>query len=98
MSQTSPLSDQFLSLSNQWVSLSLRSMSLSLKDWFFTLSFAQINVSLLVGLSLLMDLSLFATSLHGGCGSDGQLGIVVSHGVGLLIAWFWSQWVLVFWI
>ena len=36
------------------VSLSLKPVgpSLSLKDWCFTLSFAQINVSLLVGLSL----------------------------------------------
>ena len=33
----------------------------------------------------------------GSCGSGGQLGPVVSRGVGLLIAWFWSQWVLVFW-
>ena len=34
----------------------------------------------------------------GGCGSGNQLGLIVSRGVGLLIAWFWSQWVLVFWI
>ena len=34
----------------------------------------------------------------GGCESGGQLGPVVSCGVDLLIAWFWSQWVLVFWI
>ena len=30
----------------------------------------------------------------GSCGSGGQLGLVVSRGVGLLITWFWSQWVL----
>ena len=34
----------------------------------------------------------------GGYGSGNQLGLIVSRGVGLLIAWFWSQWVLVFWI
>ena len=34
----------------------------------------------------------------GGCGSGTQLGPIESRGVGLLIAWFWSQWVLVFWI
>ena len=57
MSQTSPFLDQFLSLSQTGGSLSHSDRCLSLKDWCFTLSFAQINVSLLVGLSLSMDLS-----------------------------------------
>ena len=59
-----------LLLSQIGFSLSLKpvGLSLSLKDWCFTLSFAQINVCLLV-VSLSMDLSLFASSLHGGGGS-----------------------------
>ena len=84
-----------LSLLNRWVSLSLRSMSLSQRSMLHSLFHSNKLLSL--------DESLFLPRpsmgvVVGGCGSGNQLGLIVSRGVGLLIAWFWSQWVLVFWI
>ena len=79
MSQRPPLSYK-LSLS-----LSLLDRCLSLKDRCFTLSFAQINVSLLVGHSLDGSHSFclvppWWTVVIGGCGSGGQLSPVMSCG------------------
>ena len=61
-------------------------LSLSLKDQCFTLSFAQINVSLLVGRSLDGSLSFCLVPpwwimVIGGCVSGGQLGSMMSRGV-----------------
>ena len=76
---------QTLSLSLS-LSLSLLDRCLSLKDRCFTLSFAQINVSLLVGHSLDGSLSFclvppWWTMVISGCGIGGHLGLVMSHGV-----------------
>ena len=85
MSQCPPLSYKLsLSLS---LSLSLLDRCLSLKDRCFTLSFAQINVSLLVGHSLDGSHSFclvppWWSVVIGSCGSGGQLGLVMSRGVG----------------
>ena len=83
------------------VSLSLRSMSLSqrlvLHSFFYSNKCLSFSGSLSRWISLFLPHPSMVVVV-GGCESGGQLGPVVSCGVDLLIAWFWSQWVLVFWI
>ena len=98
VSNSSSLRLASLSLS---LSLSLRLMSLSQRSVLHSLFRSNQCLSFSGSLPWCFSLFLPCPSMVvvvGGCGSGGQLGLVVSRGVGLLIAWFWSLWVLVFWI